>query len=115
MIYCIICQKLIVDWKPLPVEIGDIQQQLDHSSQKLVDMEKTVKRLETEKQELNNIIGEKDLAIQKEAAKVLRAQQDVVVARDDFERRIYDKDEEMDEIRLPFHFEGLEFILKLLN
>ena len=81
-------------------------------------MEKTVKKLETEKQELNNIIGEKDLAIQKEAAKVVRAQQDVVLARDDFERRLYEKDEEMDEMRLfifPGHLEvKLNFKVELI-
>lgn len=62
-------------------------------------MEKARKRLELEKEELLAALEETRLLLETEEAKVSRAQLEVVSAKQESERRVIEKEEEIEQLR----------------
>ncbi|XP_067673665.1 myosin heavy chain, striated muscle-like [Haliotis asinina] len=85
--------------KNLADEIVQLNRQLTEDGHSVSEMEKAKKRLLLEKEELQAALIEAEAALEQEEAKVIRAQQEVSHSRVDTERRIAEKDEEIDTLR----------------
>ena len=64
-----------------------------------MEMEKAYKRLELEKVQLQGNIEEMEASFQQEVGKVQRAQIEITTVKGEFDRRLAEKDEEVENIR----------------
>jgi myosin protein heavy chain len=85
--------------KNLAQEIKDLSDQLNDGGRSAHEMQKTVRRLEIEKEELQGGLDTAENALQDEETKVARAQAEVVQIRQDIEKRIIEKEEEFEMTR----------------
>lgn len=85
--------------KNLLDEIQDLIDQVGEGNRKIMDMEKALKRMEMEKDEMQGTLEEAEAALAQEAAKVQRSQAEVGNSRADAERRLTEKDDEIEAIR----------------
>lgn len=66
----------------------------------LHDVEKARKRLEIERDELQNALDEAEVALEQEDAKVQRTQLELATVKQDIERRLTEKEDEFENTRL---------------
>nr|AAA73080.1 unnamed protein product [Brugia malayi] len=82
--------------KELAQEIKDLTDQLGEGGRSVFEMQKIIRRLEVEKDELQHALDEAEAALEAEESKVLRAQVEVSQIRAEIEKRIQEKEEEFE-------------------
>uniref|UniRef100_F1KQ55 Myosin-3 n=1 Tax=Ascaris suum TaxID=6253 RepID=F1KQ55_ASCSU len=85
--------------KSLSLEIKDLTDQLTEGGRSVHELQKMVRRLEAEKDELQKALDDAEAALEAEEAKVLRAQVEVSQVRAEIEKRIQEKEEEFENTR----------------
>ncbi|KAL6736890.1 hypothetical protein Aduo_007192 [Ancylostoma duodenale] len=85
--------------KSLSQEIKDLTDQLGEGGRSVHEMQKIIRRLEIEKEELQHALDEAEAALEAEESKVLRAQVEVSQIRSEIEKRIQEKEEEFENTR----------------
>ena len=83
----------------LTEEIKDLLDQLNDGGKTLLEMDKSRKRAELEKEELRAALEEAETTLEQEESKVLRFQLEFTSLREDFERKLRDKDEDFENTR----------------
>ena len=73
--------------------------QLGDGGRSVHELEKSRKRLEMEKEELQGALEEAEAALEQEEVKVLRAQSEIQMVRQDIDRRLAEKDDEFESTR----------------
>uniref|UniRef100_A0A0N5AUY4 Myosin head n=1 Tax=Syphacia muris TaxID=451379 RepID=A0A0N5AUY4_9BILA len=85
--------------KGLSNEIKDLTDQLGEGGRSAHEMQKVLRRLEIEKEELQRGLDEAEGALEAEESKVMRAQVEVQQIRSEIEKRIQEKEEEFENTR----------------
>jgi len=85
--------------KSLAQEIKDLSDQLGEGGRSVHELQKIVRRLEVEKEEIQHALDEAEAALEAEESKVLRAQVEVSQIRSEIEKRIQEKEEEFENTR----------------
>ncbi|CAM5100495.1 unnamed protein product [Natator depressus] len=85
--------------KNLQEEISDLTEQLGTSGKTIHELEKVRKQLEAEKMELQAALEEAEASLEHEEGKILRAQLEFSQFKADFERKLAEKDEEMEQAK----------------
>jgi len=80
-------------------EIADLTDQLGEGGKSIHELEKAKRTLEHERNEMQAALEEAEGAIEGEESKVLRLQVELAQVKQDLERRIAEKDEEIDNQR----------------
>ena len=80
-------------------EINDLTDQLGESGRRVMEMEKAYKRLEMEKDQVRATLEETEALVGQEQGKLQRVQVELSNAKTETERRLAEKDEEMENIR----------------
>merc|ERR1719322_1373488 len=88
--------------KGLSNEIKDIMDQISEGGRSIHEIDKIRKRLDAEKMELTAALEEAEGALEQEENKVLRAQLELTLVRQEIERRICEKEEEFQSTRKNF-------------
>uniref|UniRef100_A0A8C2PWC9 Slow myosin heavy chain 2 n=1 Tax=Cyprinus carpio TaxID=7962 RepID=A0A8C2PWC9_CYPCA len=83
--------------KNLQEEISDLTEQLGESGKNIHELEKLRKLLEQEKQEIQSALEEAEGSLEHEESKILRAQLEFNQIKADIERKLTEKDEEMEQ------------------
>uniref|UniRef100_A0A3Q3QSL7 Myosin-7 n=1 Tax=Monopterus albus TaxID=43700 RepID=A0A3Q3QSL7_MONAL len=83
--------------KNLQEEISDLTEQLGDGGKTVHELEKIRKQLEQEKSEIQAALEEAEASLEHEEGKILRAQLEFSQIKADMERKITEKDEEMDQ------------------
>ncbi|CAM5072228.1 unnamed protein product [Eretmochelys imbricata] len=85
--------------KNLQEELSDLTEQLGEGGKNLHELEKVRKQLEAEKMELQAALEEAEASLEHEEGKILRAQLEFSQFKADFERKLAEKDEEMEQAK----------------
>ncbi|TMS35327.1 hypothetical protein L596_002754 [Steinernema carpocapsae] len=85
--------------KSLSQELKDMNEQLGVGSRSAHEIQKMIRRVEIEKEELNRALDDATAALEDEENKVLRTQAEVCRIRGDIELRVRDKEEEFENTR----------------
>ncbi|XP_065090260.1 myosin heavy chain, muscle isoform X21 [Ochlerotatus camptorhynchus] len=85
--------------KNLADEVKDLLDQIGEGGRNIHEIEKSRKRLEAEKDELQAALEEAEGALEQEENKVLRAQLELSQVRQEIDRRIQEKEEEFENTR----------------
>ncbi|KAL8177197.1 UNVERIFIED_CONTAM: Myosin-7 [Gekko kuhli] len=85
--------------KNLQEEISDLTEQLGASGKSIHELEKIRKQLEAEKMELQAALEEAEASLEHEEGKILRAQLEFNQIKADIERKLAEKDEEMEQAK----------------
>ncbi|KAM6319736.1 myosin-15 [Podargus strigoides] len=85
--------------KNLQEEISDLTNQISEGSKSLHEIEKIKKQVEQEKSEVQLALEEAEGALEHEESKTLRFQLELSQLKAEFERKLTEKDEEMENIR----------------
>ncbi|XP_064897273.1 myosin-6 [Columba livia] len=85
--------------KNLQEEISDLTEQLGASHKTIHELEKVRKQLDTEKLELQAALEEAEASLEHEEGKILRAQLEFNQVKADYERKLAEKDEEMEQAK----------------
>ncbi|KAH0626165.1 hypothetical protein JD844_000980 [Phrynosoma platyrhinos] len=85
--------------KNLQEEISDLTEQLGASSKSIHELEKVRKQLDAEKMELQAALEEAEASLEHEEGKILRAQLEFNQIKADIERKLAEKDEEMEQAK----------------
>nr|XP_033779643.1 myosin-6 [Geotrypetes seraphini] len=85
--------------KNLQEEISDLTSQLGENGKSIHELEKVRKQLEQEKMELQAALEEAEASLEHEEGKILRAQLEFNQSKADFERKLAEKDEEMEQAK----------------
>merc|ERR1712198_132792 len=85
--------------KNLSEEVKDLMDQMGEGGRNYHEVIKNMKRLEAEKEELQNALEEAEAALEQEENKVLRGQLEVSQVRQEIDRRVAEKEEEFDNTR----------------
>ncbi|XP_078501044.1 myosin-7 [Lissotriton helveticus] len=85
--------------KNLQEEISDLTEQLGVSGKSIHELEKLRKQLEQEKLELQSALEEAEASLEHEEGKILRAQLELHQLKADFERKLAEKDEELEQTK----------------
>ncbi|XP_068455055.1 myosin-7 [Clinocottus analis] len=85
--------------KNLQEEISDLTEQLGESGKSIHELEKLRKQLEQEKSEIQSALEEAEASLEHEEGKILRAQLEFNQIKADMERKIVEKDEEMEQTK----------------
>jgi len=88
--------------KNLSNEIKDIMDQIGEGGRTIHEIDKIRKRLENEKLELQAALEEAEGALEQEENKVLRSQLELSQVKQEIERRIKEKSDELDVLRKTF-------------
>ncbi|CAJ0579471.1 unnamed protein product, partial [Mesorhabditis spiculigera] len=83
----------------MAIEVRDLQQQLADGGRSVQEMNRIVRTLELEKEEMQHAVDEAEAALEAEESKVLRAQVEVSQIRAEIERRLHEKDDEFENTR----------------
>uniref|UniRef100_A0A8C1VZY9 Slow myosin heavy chain 1 n=1 Tax=Cyprinus carpio TaxID=7962 RepID=A0A8C1VZY9_CYPCA len=83
--------------KNLQEEISDLTEQLGESGKSIHELEKIRKQLEQEKAEIQTALEEAEGSLEHEEGKILRAQLEFNQVKADIERKLTEKDEEMEQ------------------
>ncbi|XP_063075194.1 myosin-7-like isoform X1 [Engraulis encrasicolus] len=78
-------------------EISDLTEQLAESGKSIHEMEKNRKQLDQEKAEIQGALEEAEASLEHEEGKILRAQLEFNQVKADMERKLAEKDEEMEQ------------------
>ncbi|KAK7795620.1 hypothetical protein U0070_010075, partial [Myodes glareolus] len=85
--------------KNLQEEISDLTEQLGEGGKNVHELEKVRKQLEVEKMELQSALEEAEASLEHEEGKILRAQLEFNQIKADIERKLAEKDEEMEQAK----------------
>merc|ERR1712193_236524 len=85
--------------KNLQEEIADLSDQLAESGKSIHELEKSKRAVDVGRNELQAALEEAEAAVESEESKVLRLQVEIAQSKQDFERRLAEKDEEVDNCR----------------
>ncbi|XP_076804948.1 myosin-6-like [Clavelina lepadiformis] len=85
--------------KNLQEEIADLTDQIGEGGKSIHELEKAKRTLEHERNEMQAALEEAEGAIEGEESKVLRLQVELAQIKQEFERRVSEKDEEIDNQR----------------
>ncbi|KAK9539500.1 hypothetical protein VZT92_004602 [Zoarces viviparus] len=85
--------------KNLQEEISDLTEQLGESGKSIHELEKLRKQLEQEKNEIQSALEEAEASLEHEEGKILRAQLEFNQIKADIERKLAEKDEEMEQTK----------------
>merc|ERR1712186_317079 len=85
--------------KNLQEEIADLTDQVGEGGKSIHELEKAKRSLEQERNELQAALEEAEAAVETEEAKVLRLTVEMSQSKQDFERRLAEKEEEVDTTR----------------
>uniref|UniRef100_A0A8D1MZD0 Myosin-6 n=1 Tax=Sus scrofa TaxID=9823 RepID=A0A8D1MZD0_PIG len=85
--------------KNLQEEISDLTEQLGSSGKTIHELEKVRKQLEVEKLELQSALEEAEASLEHEEGKILRAQLEFNQIKAEIERKLVEKDEEMEQAK----------------
>nr|XP_020665419.1 myosin-6 [Pogona vitticeps] len=85
--------------KNLQEEISDLTEQLGEGAKSMHELEKVRKQLEAEKMELQAALEEAEASLEHEEGKILRAQLEFNQIKADIERKLTEKDEEMEQAK----------------
>ncbi|XP_053293479.1 myosin-7 [Pleuronectes platessa] len=85
--------------KNLQEEISDLTQQIGESGKSIHELEKIRKQLEQEKSEIQTALEEAEATLEHEEGKILRAQLEFNQVKADIERKLTEKDEEMEQAK----------------
>merc|ERR1711978_195162 len=88
--------------KNLSNEIKDIMDQIGEGGRNIHEIDKIRKRLENEKMELEAALSEAEGALEQEENKVLRAQLELSQVKQEIERRIKEKCDELDALKKTY-------------
>ncbi|XP_069367056.1 myosin-7-like [Paralichthys olivaceus] len=83
--------------KNLQEEISDLTEQLGEGGKTIHELEKVRKQLEQEKSEIHSALEEAECSLEHEEGKILRAQLEFNQIKADMERKLTEKDEEMEQ------------------
>uniref|UniRef100_A0A8C7KBP4 Myosin heavy chain 6 n=1 Tax=Oncorhynchus kisutch TaxID=8019 RepID=A0A8C7KBP4_ONCKI len=82
--------------KNLQEEISDLTEQLGEGGKSIHELEKIRKQLEQEKAEIQSALEEAEASLEHEEGKIMRAQLEFNQVKSDIERKLVEKDEEME-------------------
>ncbi|XP_063063321.1 myosin-7-like [Engraulis encrasicolus] len=85
--------------KNLQEEISDLTEQLGETGKNIHELEKSRKTLEQEKAEMQTALEEAEGSLEHEEGKILRAQLEFNQVKADIERKLAEKDEEMEQAK----------------
>ncbi|XP_069510588.1 myosin-4-like [Ambystoma mexicanum] len=85
--------------KNLQQEISDLTEQIAESGKSIHELEKAKKQLEQEKNDLHSALEEAEASLEHEEAKILRIQLELTQVKGEIDRKIAEKDEEIDQIK----------------
>uniref|UniRef100_A0A8P4G545 Myosin heavy chain 7 n=1 Tax=Dicentrarchus labrax TaxID=13489 RepID=A0A8P4G545_DICLA len=85
--------------KNLQEEISDLTEQLGEGGKSIHELEKLRKQLEQEKSEIQSALEEAEASLEHEEGKILRAQLEFNQIKADIERKLAEKDEEMEQCK----------------
>ncbi|GAB0202275.1 myosin-6 [Grus japonensis] len=85
--------------KNLQEEISDLTEQLGAGHKTIHELEKVRKQLDAEKLELQAALEEAEASLEHEEGKILRAQLEFNQVKADYERKLAEKDEEMEQAK----------------
>ncbi|KAM4606658.1 myosin-7-like [Polymixia lowei] len=85
--------------KNLQEEISDLTEQLGEGGKSIHELEKVRKQLEQEKAEIQSALEEAEASLEHEESKILRAQLEFNQVKADIERKLSEKDEEMEQTK----------------
>ncbi|XP_029141149.1 myosin-7 [Protobothrops mucrosquamatus] len=85
--------------KNLQEEISDLTEQLSHGAKSMHELEKVRKQLESEKVDLQAALEEAEASLEHEEGKILRAQLEFNQIKAEIERKLAEKDEEMEQAK----------------
>ncbi|XP_066578931.1 myosin-7 [Amia ocellicauda] len=85
--------------KNLQEEIADLSEQLGEGGKTIHELEKARKQLEQEKSEIQSALEEAEASLEHEEGKILRAQLEFNQVKADMERKLAEKDEEMEQAK----------------
>ncbi|XP_057188975.1 myosin-7-like [Triplophysa rosa] len=85
--------------KILQEEISDLTEQLGESGKTIHELEKVRKQLEQEKAEIQSALEEAEGSLEHEEGKILRTQLEFNQIKADIERKMTEKDEEMEQLK----------------
>ncbi|XP_041092606.1 myosin-7-like [Polyodon spathula] len=85
--------------KNLQEEISDLTEQLGEGGKTIHELEKARKQLEQEKSEIQSALEEAEASLEHEEGKILRAQLEFNQVKAEIERKLAEKDEEMDQAK----------------
>ncbi|XP_066532474.1 myosin-6 [Hoplias malabaricus] len=85
--------------KNLQEEISDLTDQLGEGGKNMHELEKLRKQLEQEKAELQSALEEAEASVEHEEGKILRSQLEFNQVKADIERKLAEKDEEMEQAK----------------
>uniref|UniRef100_A0A3B3CCR1 Myosin heavy chain 7 n=1 Tax=Oryzias melastigma TaxID=30732 RepID=A0A3B3CCR1_ORYME len=83
--------------KNLQEEVSDLTEQLGESSKNIHELEKLRKQLDQEKSEIQSALEEAEASLEHEEGKILRAQLEFNQVKAEIERKLAEKDEEMEQ------------------
>uniref|UniRef100_A0A4W5MG38 Myosin motor domain-containing protein n=1 Tax=Hucho hucho TaxID=62062 RepID=A0A4W5MG38_9TELE len=85
--------------KNLQQEISDLTEQIGETGKSIHELEKAKKTVEAEKSEIQTALEEAEGTLEHEEAKILRVQLELNQIKGEVDRKIAEKDEEMDQIK----------------
>ncbi|XP_015665890.1 myosin-1B-like isoform X2 [Protobothrops mucrosquamatus] len=85
--------------KNLQQEISDLTEQIAEGGKAIHELEKVKKQIEQEKCELQAALEEAEASLEHEEGKLLRIQMELNQVKSDIDRRIAEKDEEIDQMK----------------
>ncbi|XP_051928101.1 myosin-1-like [Hippocampus zosterae] len=83
----------------LQQEISDLSDQLGENGKVMHELEKTKKHTETEKTEIQTALEEAEASLEHEESKILRIQLELTQVKGEVDRRLAEKDEEIEQIK----------------
>ncbi|XP_071265888.1 myosin heavy chain, fast skeletal muscle-like [Salvelinus alpinus] len=84
----------------LQQEISDLMEQVGENSKAIHELEKNKKQTETEKSEIQSALEEAEASLEHEESKILRIQPEITQVKGEVDRRLAEKEEEMEQIKL---------------
>ncbi|KAE8587061.1 hypothetical protein XENTR_v10021854 [Xenopus tropicalis] len=85
--------------KNLQQEISDLTEQIGESGKSVVELEKAKKQVEQEKNDLQAALEEAEGSLEHEEAKILRIQLELNQVKSEVDRKIAEKDEEIEQLK----------------
>ncbi|XP_077474736.1 myosin-4-like [Stigmatopora argus] len=85
--------------KNLQQEISDLTEQLGESGKTIHELEKFKKNVETEKYDMQTALEEAEASLEQEESKILCIQMELNQVKADVDRKVAEKDEEIDQMR----------------
>ncbi|KAM9296215.1 myosin-13-like, partial [Gastrophryne carolinensis] len=85
--------------KNLQQEISDLTEQVSESGKSIHEIEKSKKQIEQEKSDLQSALEEAEGSLEHEEAKILRIQLELNQVKGEVDRKVAEKDEEIDQLK----------------